>query len=135
MPMIELAERAAMPHHDEHEAAPSRLDSSADVTRFHNGTALFLWGFSGLFLLFAATVTYLLVFSLASPATSQGATVTALLVCLWIGSIAFVRQAARFPVIEIEIDTDGTARIAWVLPFKRACSSCFGKRDRWHRRR
>ncbi len=85
---------------------------------FRNNVAAFLWGFSVIFLLFVAAMTYVFIRD-GIPSGYSPIVVTGVLALFWIGALGLTAFSMNKHCLRVTVQSDSQVSITWRFPFRK----------------
>lgn len=85
---------------------------------FRNNLAVYLWGFSGFFLLFVVAMTYVLIRD-GAPSGFPPIILTATMAIFWMGAVGFALFASSKHCLRVKVLPDSRVSITWRFPFRK----------------
>ena len=86
--------------------------------KFRNNVAAFLWGFSAIFLLFVAVMTYVFIRD-GAPSGHSPIILTGVMVLFWVGACGLTLFSASKHCLRVTVKSDSHISITWRFPFRK----------------
>ena len=85
---------------------------------FRNNVAAYLWGFSAIFLLFVAAMTYVFIRD-GTPSGYSPIIVTGAMALFWIGAVGLTAFSTSKHCLRVTVQSDSQVCITWRYPFRK----------------
>ena len=85
---------------------------------FRNNVAAFLWGFSAIFLVLVAAMTYVFIRD-GAPFGYSPIIVTGVLALFWIGAVGLTAFSTSKHCLRVTVQSDSRVSITWRFPFRK----------------